>query len=297
MTAGAKTLDGCVEFALIPGGEVISTIHAGAQPMSRISEWVGLPPLPQTKGRPLSASAVDHYKRCPLSYKLKLEWNLAEEPAANMQFGSAMHSALLAYFDAARKARPISVEEAVQYFLSEFEKAKIDDPVQRELYQRDGCRQLKAFLESSAATPHGAVAMVERTFVCEIAGTRVRGRIDRVDENKDGYVIVDYKTGKSKSQELADESLQLSIYAIALGSSKPVKMLIFQNLEDNSTVQTTRSPEALLETENKIAEVASGIASGRFDPKTGRHCNWCAYRTICPEMELAVPVRGAAEAD
>jgi len=50
----------------------------------------------------------------------------------------------------------------------------------------------------------------------QIAGTKLTGRIDRVDRAPDGsVVIVDYKTGKARSQEDADESLQLSIYAMA----------------------------------------------------------------------------------
>jgi DNA helicase-2/ATP-dependent DNA helicase PcrA len=287
--ADAKSLKGCVEFGLIPSGEVVPTIHAGTQPMSRIVEWVNLPPLAQTMSRSLSASAVESYTRCPLSFKLGLEWRLPEEPGANMQFGSAMHLALLAYFDSLRKGRPMSVDEVVNYFRGEFQKAKIDDPVQRELYQRDGCKQLKEFLQSPAATPRGTVAFVERWFKCEIAGTRVTGRIDRVDEGPDGYVIVDYKTGNPKSQKTADESLQLSIYAMSMGTGKSVKTLIFQNLENNTTVETTRTREDLLKTEAKIAEVAAGIAAGQFAAKVGWHCDWCPYRAICPEMEVIVP--------
>jgi DNA helicase-2/ATP-dependent DNA helicase PcrA len=299
LTAGAKSTKGSVEFATIPSGEVVRTIQAGAQPMSRITEWVNLPPLPQTTNRSLSASAIERYERCPLSYKLRLEWGLPEEPAANMQFGSSMHSALLAHFDAVRKGRPMPVEDVVNYFLVEFEKAKVDDPVQRGLYERDGCRQLKAFLQSPAATPHGTVALLEHTFRCEIAGTRVTGRIDRVDEDADGYVIVDYKTGNSKSQDAADDSLQLSVYALAMGATKPVRALIFQNMEGNITVETTRSREDLLKTEAKIAEVAAGIAAGRFDAEPGRHCSWCAYRTVCPELEKILPaaVRPTAKPD
>jgi DNA helicase-2/ATP-dependent DNA helicase PcrA len=289
VTAGAKSLNGCVEFGLIPSGEVVSTIHAGTQPMSRIAEWVNLPPLPQTLNRSLSASAIESYERCPLSYKLGIEWNLPEEPAANMQFGSAMHAALFAWFDAVRKQRPMSVDELTNYFLDEFRKAKIEDPVQRELYERDGCEQLRTFVASPAATPQGRVALLEHRFKCEIAGTRVIGRIDRVDEDSDGYVIVDYKTGNPKSQPTADDSLQLSVYALAMGAGKPVKALILQNLEDNTTVQSTRSRENLLETEAKIAKVAAGIAAGEFQAHIGRHCTWCAYRTICPETEVTVP--------
>ena len=46
--------------------------------------------------------------------------------------------------------------------------------------------------------------------------TTVVGRIDRMDRQRDGRIVVtDYKTGKPKSQEDADTSLQLSIYAMA----------------------------------------------------------------------------------
>jgi putative RecB family exonuclease len=245
-----------------------------------------LPALPQTTNRRLSASAIERYRRCPLSYKLALEWKLPEEPAANMQYGAAMHSALLVYFDAIRKGRRISAEDVVQYFLDEFRKAKIEDALQRHLYERDGTQQLLTFLESPAATPHGRVAMLEHTFQCKIAGTDITGRIDRVDETDDGYVIVDYKTGNPKSQELADKSLQLSIYALAMSASKPVKSLIFQNMGDNTAIISLRPPESLQKAEARIAAAAEGIAEGAFEPKPGNHCNWCGYRSICPVKEL-----------
>ena len=267
---------------------MVGKIHASAAPLSRITEWVNLPALAQTTKRKLSASAIESYGRCPLSYKLGLEWNLPEEPAANLQFGSAMHSTLLAYFDSVRKGRPMQPDDVVGYFLEEFKKTKIDDPTQRRLYERDGPRQLRTFLQSTAAQPRGQVALLEHSFACELGGANVIGRIDRVDEDNDGYVIVDYKTGNPKSQESADNSLQLSIYAMALGAKKPVKLLVFENLENNSTINTLRGPEELRETETRIAEVAAGIAAGEFEATPGRHCNWCGYRTICPEMEVSL---------
>jgi putative RecB family exonuclease len=191
----------------------------------------------------------------------------------------------------------MEIEEVASYFLTEFRKMKIDDPTQRRLYEQQGPRQLKAFLESPAARPHGNVAMLEYSFACDLAGTRVKGRIDRVDECQDGYVIVDYKSGNPKSQANADRSLQLSVYAMALGADKPVKMLVFQNLEDNTTVETTRSAEDLRETETKIAKVAAGIAAGDFEPKVGHHCGWCAFRTICPEHEATMPPSASEAAE
>ncbi len=285
----AKELKDCVEFGLIPNRAVVPDLHAVAEPLSRISEWVTLPALPRTTGRRLSASAIESYERCPLSYKLKQEWQLPEEPQANFQFGSAMHLALLAYFDSVRKERAMSEQEVVQYFFEEFKKSKIDDQTQRRLYERDGERQLRRFLSSPAARPYGKIALLEHRFNTELAGARMNGRIDRVDEEEDGYVIVDYKTGRPKSQDAADESLQLSVYALAMNGKKPVKMLVFQNLEDNSTVVTSRPVEALREAETRISAVAEGVARGEFEASPGKHCEWCGYRTVCPATEVKLP--------
>ena len=74
------------------------------------------------------------------------------------------------------------------------------------------------------------------------------GRIDRIDRRPDGSVaIVDYKTGKARDQEDADESLQLSLYAIAAAEKWGYKVgaLIFHNLEENVPVITIRTESQL----------------------------------------------------
>ncbi|HZD32051.1 MAG TPA: PD-(D/E)XK nuclease family protein, partial [Candidatus Angelobacter sp.] len=227
--------------------------------------------------------------RCPLKYKLSLEWNLAEDTTANLYFGWAMHAALFAYFDSVRKERPMTADSVAEYFLREFDAKPIADVTQRRLYEQDGPRQLRAFLASPAAQPQGSVAMLEHRFKCEMAGVQVVGRIDRVDEDTDGHVIVDYKTGRPKSQDSADDSVQLSIYALAMNGGKPVKALVLQNMEDNSTIVTSRSTEDLRKTEGLIAKVAARIAAGEFEAKPGWHCSWCSYRMICPEKEVSLP--------
>ena len=35
----------------------------------------------------------------------------------------------------------------------------------------------------------------------------------------------------------------------------------------------------------KVKEVAENIAKGKFEPKAGFHCDWCAYRNLCPATE------------
>ncbi|MFZ0707396.1 MAG: ATP-dependent DNA helicase [Candidatus Korobacteraceae bacterium] len=281
-------LSGQLEFLDVPEGTLLPTVHAGTAALPRVHAWMALPPLDTTRILRLSPSAIESYSYCPLRFKLERDWNLPEEPGAAMQFGSAIHTALMGYFDAQRKGKSLDAETVIASFLDEFAKAKIDEPLQRELFEKKGRRQLIAFLNSPAAKPHGRVAMIEQRIELNIAGAKVTGRIDRVDEDEDGLTVIDYKTGRAKTQKHADESLQLSIYALGLNTGKPVKAVVFENLEDGSTMVATRNSRQLSKAEEEVVEAAENIKAGNFEPKTGFHCNWCAYRALCPEQELVL---------
>ena len=114
-------------------------------------------------------------------------------------------------------------------------------------------------------------------------------RIDRV--SGDAVVITDYKTGRPRSQQDADESLQLSIYALAARAKwgYQAERLVFHNLEGNARVSTKRSQGQIDEAKLKVEDIAARIAAGKFDPKPGIQCGWCAYRVLCPKTEKRIP--------
>jgi putative RecB family exonuclease len=128
----------------------------------------------------------------------------------------------------------------------------------------------------------------ERTFRIELNGITVSGRVDRLDRIAGRRArIVDYKTGSPRSQEDADDSLQLSIYALAAERAWDLdpEEIVFYNLQTNAGVVTTRNPEALDEAMEEIRKAAEGIATENFRPKPGFHCRWCPYRSLCPATE------------
>jgi ATP-dependent DNA helicase UvrD/PcrA len=292
--AAEKSLGAWLMLRQARGSQAKLEIFAEASPMypvaSRTAEWLGLPASPGLNLR-LSASAVDTYERCPLQFKLERDWRMAREVSAALQYGAAMHRVLRTYYDSVRLGRPRSDEELIEQFRSDLLLEKIQDKYQHELYERQGTEQLKDFL-AAARSLNPSVLHTEQEFEIKVEGTNVVGRIDRIDQNPDGSVaIIDYKTGKARDQEDADESLQLSIYALAAQEKwgYRVDSLIFHNLQENVAVATRRSQSQLADARDRILAVAQGIAEERFEPNVQFHCGFCPYRNLCPAKEKRIP--------
>ncbi len=261
---------------------------AAAAPVTGVGAWLLAPPSPRLTPMPLSATTVEKYETCPLQFKLHKDWLIPGEVAAHMQYGNAVHTVLKDYYDAQRAGRPRSREEVCDLFLELLARTPFDDPLQRQLYERQGLEQLGVFLELREREPLPEVIDTERNFELKIGNVIVRGRVDRLDRiSGDRIGIVDYKTGAPREQRSADESLQLSLYALAARDHWKLtpERLSFYNLADNSEVVTRRSAQELERAQERVLKAAHGIKAGVFDARPGYHCRRCAYRHLCPETE------------
>ncbi len=256
-----------------------------AYPRARMTPWLDLPAIPNL-GAKLSASAVQTYQQCPLQFKLSREWRIPAEIGAALQYGGAIHRVLKTYYDALRYGREILDEDVVAQFKESL--IGIQDRYQYDLYLAQGIRQLTDFLNHRRGKTHPEVLHTEEWFEVRMGGVTLTGRIDRMDRGDDGRVVVtDYKTGKPRAQEDADESLQLSIYALAVKEKwgYEVDRLVFHNLEEDAPVATRRNSAQLEEARQVVEDVAQKIADGCFEAKLGFHCNFCSYRSLCPATE------------
>ncbi len=176
--------------------------------------------------------------------------------------------------------------------------AGIQDRYQHELYENQGVEQLREFVNQCQSRGMPEVLHTEEWFEMPVGTATVAGRIDRMDRDRNGRIMVtDYKTGKPKSQEDADESLQLSIYAMAARAKwgYDVDALVLYNLQENASIITRRSQAQLDEARLKVEEVAHCIAAGDFRPNKAFHCNFCPYRNLCPATEKRVFVAQAGK--
>ena len=111
------------------------------------------------------------------------------------------------------------------------------------------------------------------------------GIIDRVDEGRQGLVIVDFKSGKRKPKaDIIGSDLQLLLYAYALESvlGQPVEQIAVLHLRDSTLLQAEPSPDALHRLMDEVLpNVVRGIAQQRFAPRYGYWCRYCDHKAVC----------------
>jgi RecB family exonuclease len=160
---------------------------------------------------------------------------------------------------------------------------------------QQGHRKMIEILESFWALefkPHGR-HFLEHPFEFVIDGVTIRGKIDRVDVEPDGLVLIDYKTGSgSLSAIKAQEDLQLALYYLAalqdpvlepLGTPKELAYVYVAQPQTKSLkrVKQTIYPDHRERVEARIRGLIAAMRSEAFDWSPHADCGFCAYKTIC----------------
>jgi len=261
---------------------------------SPVAAWMLLPPAFQTDDLVLSANSVESYSTCPMKFKLGRDWQIPGGAAAALHYGNAVHTVLKNYYDPRSDAPQQTAADVIEAFIREFNKVVIEDVMQRQLYESQGRRHLEALVTAKPRSSVDAVA-AEATFRFNMGKLKLTGRIDRIDRLKGNLVrVIDYKTGSPKTQKYADESLQLSIYAMGATQMGYAPLeLVLLNLNGTQEIVTARSSTQLDKARQKIEDAAEGIANRIFDPKPGMHCRWCEFERLCPatEQRVLIPVQ------
>jgi DNA helicase-2/ATP-dependent DNA helicase PcrA len=252
-----------------------------------IARWASQPPpdLPNEKLQ-LSASAIEDYQDCPQKFKFSHSLKIPTGPQPALTFGNIMHQSVRRYFELRRKG-PVHFEEVEEFFERSWKDAGFQDAYQEQAYKKAGLEQLRAFAskhERSATLP----LSMETHFALDLGDLVLEGRIDQINPLQDRAVeLVDYKTGRPRSQKDADSSLQLSVYALAAREQMKLRpaRLTFYSLTNNEPVFTARTSQDLEKVLVEIRAVAEQIRQQLFPPKPGFVCKYCDYVMICPAHE------------
>ena len=224
------------------------------------------------QGLMLSASDIETYRLCPLKYKFARVFRIPQEPTINQRFGIVVHQ-VLERFHADGGG---SLEKMMALFESSWRRSGFGDSNDDLQFREKAVASLRRYWEldrERAAEP----VSVERSFSFHLGPHLLRGRVDRVDRLPDGsHELIDYKTGKPKTERELREDVQLSLYQMGARESWGLETAAqsYYYVLDNERVRGT------------VAEIADGIMSHDFEPKPSPDlCPFCDYRIVCPAAE------------
>ncbi len=261
-----------------------------------LAAWAYRQPALTSDGKlKLSATAIENYLDCPLKFKFVYFLKIPTGPQGPLTFGSIMHQCVRHYFELRKKLLP-RFEELEDFYLRAWNNAGFEDSYQEQAYREAGIEQLRGFVEAQKDSAISVDQLrMEEHFHLDLGEVVLEGRIDQIQPlgyeggrvSKAPCELVDYKTGKPRTQRDADRSLQLSIYALA--AERILKLnparLTFYNLTNNQRVSTARTRKELDQAEEKVRQVAENIQRLLFDPTPGFVCKRCDFFPICPAHE------------
>ncbi|MCJ7605340.1 MAG: PD-(D/E)XK nuclease family protein [Dehalococcoidales bacterium] len=199
-------------------------------------------------------------------------------------FGTSLHSCVEHFFRV-KTPPPPSLDEMLAFYERSWLSEGYESPEEEANFKEYGREILSAFWETHSSGFRMPVA-VERMFVLDVDGIKIRGFIDHVDKlDSGGLSVIDYKTNRDLfTADYVENDLQLSIYQMAAEQmwNLPVEKLTLYHLRSNTPCSApARSPERIEDVTNLIHDVADNIVHQVFPATENRFCP-CDFPEYCP---------------
>jgi putative RecB family exonuclease len=238
----------------------------------------------------LSATKLQSYHRCPQSYYFNYEYGLKDAPAFGAAtLGNALHRALAQIYWDWHYQEPIPslawLEECWQQQCDQrLSPSQVEEgwEVLQRYYEKFIAKQ------TAVSRPLAVEGQVKARLQINNIEFSLSGRYDRLDVVEDGLELIDYKSNKTVNPPPDDQvNLQLGLYYLGLeqryGQSLKRMSLIYLRSGDKISFEAT--PEH----KHQVQQVVSNLALQLRDdthwmPRTGQHCDRCAYRSYCPAV-------------
>lgn len=247
-----------------------------------------------------SYSQLNTYEDCPRKYEYAYVLKVPQKPNATLSFGITIHNTLKDFYSLLLQYQSgfegiyslPSKEDLLELYKKNWVGVGYESSMHEKARKEEGIGILENFYERVFSEDDRPLRL-EEGFNVHIGGTIFAGKIDRIDlARKDEEVtevcIVDYKTGKEKSEKDVKNDLQLPLYALfaeeKLGYHVVGAKYIY--IETGKILPVDVSQEKREIAKEKILRGIECIESGNFDPTPGFHCRFCDYNSVCRYADL-----------
>ena len=238
---------------------------------------------------------MEAFTSCPLAFRFSSIEGLPEPPSSAATKGSLVHRALEMLFaethgrrDGAALNRWFDAAWDEFQQLPDFTGLDLDEP-ERTAFRDDARSLADRYLTMETPQDVNDIGL-ELRLEADLGELTLRGVIDRLDlDQTGGLVVSDYKTGRSPGPRHVQQRLHaLHLYALlcqeVLGQVPQRLRLLY--LRDGKVIEATPDEQSIrfasMRTHAVWRAVERACTTGRFDPRPGPLCSFCAFQTWCP---------------
>jgi len=280
MTALAKHRDCDTSELAVP-----ADMDAGKY-LKELEELYSEPEKAHVENASYSPSKLKCYEDCPRKYYYQYVLGIPDVQKTFFELGTLVHAVIEQITRKIREGETTTTEEALK-LLDSMWKPSVYKTKEKERQDREEAEKMMRDFMAHQQQKTTSIAEIERYIELDLDGRKIKGKVDRIDDNGKTLEVIDYKTSKTKtSKPQLKKDFQMALYWLgaekALG--KPVTQVGHWYLREDREWMIDMTPKELQEVLERAKEIIESVEAGSF-PATPEYqtCQWCGYRDLCDE--------------
>jgi DNA helicase II / ATP-dependent DNA helicase PcrA len=247
--------------------------------------------------RSFSYSQLRTYEECPRKYEYSYILRVPQKPSSVLSFGITIHNTLRDFYTILKRSKEgldgmyktPTFENLLEIYERSWISTGYESTKQEEKRKKEGKVVLKKYFEKMYSEKQNPIRL-EESFSVHFGDSMFNGKIDRIDLIKRNEVcIVDYKTGREKSDANIKSDLQLPLYAVFTEEKFGFKVIEAKYIfvESLTEISVDISEKRREIAKEKLLDVIDSIRQKNFKPTPNSFlCGFCDYNSVCEFAEI-----------